>query len=368
MRLPWCLVLLCIAGCPGGGEKNESPSEPVSVHSTTMPVLRRMPLTVSSDVDLIGLPWTLAVSADGEIAFPVKNLDNPVYVSIDSTGRVVGRLAHRGEGPHESVGAGGRLFGGDSTVMMVDPETRQALIIGFDGTTLVDKRNLALYLTIARSGDSVLINREFRDHANSYIESMALGDNRRTQIVGPNDSLLRLLAHSAKGAWPAAAWHGDRLVLGEGYTYTLALYRPCLPPARFGRTLPPRHRTARELAEARAEVERTAHIPFVGPDGQASRNEKGEARIRRLQLDTLPYFTANGGLAFDGAGRLWVVGQANDSTFADIYADTTLVGRIMIECRDPNWTRPVSLHARWLAMACLDPDEIHRLRLYTIEG
>lgn len=368
IRLGVILVTVaCLAGCSRGGESN-APPRAATTPSTKMPSVHRMSLTIPSDLELIDPPWTLAVSARGEIAFPVKNLDDPVFATIDSNGAQMGTIAKRGEGPHESVGAGGNLFSGDSTALMLDPESRQALVFGFDGTPLIDERNVASYVAVARNGESVLINRDFREHAKSYIESLSLRNGDKERVIAPTDSLLRLLGQSARGRWPAGAWDGTRIVLGEGYTYTLALYQPGKSPTRFGRTLPPRHRTDRELAEATAELERNNRLPFIGPDGRASNGPPLEPQLRRLPLDTLPYFNDAGGLAFDDSGRLWVIGQTNNSTFADVYADTTLIGRLMIDCREPNFTRPVALHAHWLAMACLDPDDFYRLRLYRIEG
>lgn len=367
LRLPH-LVALLLVGCVRGEESVRLPADGVGSRTEDLPSLVRVvqpePIGLASSEP----PWSIAVSKQGEVAFPAGRGEESQFVVVDSLGSFVATFGQHGEGPHEVIGHGGILFGGDSTLVLVDPETRQTLVFGFDGKPSLDRRNLDAYFPIARDDESLLINRGFTDHGASRVERVSISNRTAEVVIPQDDSLLRLLGLTARGPWPAAAWDGSRIVLGEGNSYTLVLYEPDQPPVQFGPSHPPRHRTALELDQATSELTARAREPFIGPYGKAIRTPDPDARIRKLKFDTLPHFTAAGGLAFDAQGRLWVVGQASDSTFADVYADTTFLGRITVDYFNPYWTRPVALQSRWLAVPCLESDDVYRIRLYRIEG
>ncbi len=75
------------------------------------------------------------------------------------------------------------------------------------------------------------------------------------------------------------------------------------------------------------------------------------ARIRAdLIPQHLPHFEVLG-LWFDVRHRLWVIGNANDSTFLDVFRDSVFLGRRSIACRR-SWDQRPTLQGRWIAMTC----------------
>ena len=106
---------------------------------------------------------------------------------------------------------------------------------------------------------------------------------------------------------------------------------------------------------------------FVGPDGRRVQLPSDAADFARLPLDTLRHFRLASSLHFDARGRLWVIGQAHDSVFADAFAGTRWLGRQMLPCWHDH-LQP-SLNGTWLALACATPDAPERdveLQVYRI--
>lgn len=160
---------------------------------------------------------------------------------------------------------------------------------------------------------------------------------------------------------------GDRLWLADGYSYTIWRYDGGgnSAPVRFTRSVPPRMLTPKEFAKLDSSWVKLERAGMPGPGGKRIRLEF-DAERKFMREQPLPHFQYLG-LSVDGLHRLWVVGRSNDSTFLDVFADTTFLGRHMIACHRSGYAGVVRGH--WLALAC--DDEVEEgggveLRLYRI--
>lgn len=151
---------------------------------------------------------------------------------------------------------------------------------------------------------------------------------------------------------------GGFAIVGDGWTYKLAVFDTTGEQLGiFGRDLPTSPRGPRGLAVRRASLELAVREPLPG-------TEKLRARLDTLDRERVVHFL-RGSLGVDGKGRLWVVGSFGDSTFADVFADTTFLGRHVLPCLQA--TGGASVNGAFLALRCLEPDEeSYRLRLYRI--
>lgn len=145
--------------------------------------------------------------------------------------------------------------------------------------------------------------------------------------------------------------------------YRLRYYDRGKPSLEFGREIPPRRRNAAAFERERRWITQQIRIGFVGPNGKRMALPGLQERLDTLDREVLPHFSRHG-LAFDHAGRLWVIGETGDSAFADVFADTTFLGRIALSCRGPD--RSISFNTRWLAMICLTPDGEPEIQLYRV--
>jgi hypothetical protein len=330
-----------------------------------MPILRELPLQVPENELPADPPFELAVTMFGHVTYVVGIQESPHFRTVDTTGRVVARFGTLGDGPGEAR-VDGNLFSLDSAVLFLSSADRLGVVYSNAGQFTGDFRNFESYLPIAVQGDLVIINRDFRKHDASFIEAVRLGKRNGHTLVPSTDSSLRAFGQRAAGPWPVAAYDGTRLVLGDGVRGELVMYIEGRSPRSFGRRLEPRLRTARELAEADSDIAMRIQKDLIGPDGRRRRGPDWIGIRRKLPFDTLPHFV-RGGLSFDEEGRLWVIGRANDSIFADVYADTLFLGRRSVDCADGRREYPVALRGRWLALSCRQTDDSYRIRLFHIE-
>jgi hypothetical protein len=170
-------------------------------------------------------------------------------------------------------------------------------------------------------------------------------------LVTPQDSLMQEMFPASQGPVERLLnipiighWSGGSLI-ADGFAYKIALYDWDGKLVRvIQRDLPPNLRTP-------AQVE--AEIAALRRSGR--RDEVWLAReSRRLAATPITWFTHLGPPRPDYKGRLWVVGQHGEQTFADIFADGEFLGRIDISC--PDFASRWSLKGEWLALMC-EPDD-----------
>jgi hypothetical protein len=312
---------------------------------------------------------TLAVTAGGTVTW-LTGASLPRFATIDSTGRVIASWGRIGDGPGET--RTGWLLSGDTTVTLVSTSPPAVLVFSPRGKLLSDQRagqpQGGFPETVV--GDSV--DRSFSDRlvGKTHVLDDVQGPVTRaceysacSRVLLPaSDSVLRhvqLAAPRKDGdRWPPYAAEPGRFVLGDGVNYRLWMFDDHGHVLyQFGRNVPRRQLTKSELAAAEAgwDNEHQADPAFdVGAARQYATHE------------VLPHFGYLG-IAFDGEHRLWVIGKANDSTFADVFADSTFLGRHMIDCT--RGRTPAAVRGRWLALLCNDSlNDVmpYRVRLFRI--
>ena len=80
-----------------------------------------------------------------------------------------------------------------------------------------------------------------------------------------------------------------------------------------------------------------------------------EAARRRLAADSIRWFSHLSPPRPDHAGRIWIVGTAGDTTFADLFAAQQFIGRLVLDC--PGFRGRWALERRWLALVCEAADD-----------
>jgi hypothetical protein len=328
----------------------EGQSRPPSAAGAGLPRLEEVTLYVDAAHAPEQDVAPLAVTLRGTVTY-VQSRGR--YVTVDSMGRVTAEFGLLGEGPGES--RGGMPIGGDSVVAIISATPPSILTFTPEGRLLSEYRSPGLIDGMRQQlvGDS--IDRSFSQRlvGRSSILEDVQGPITRTCITGgcerelmaADDSILRLVMTAAPRKdgvrWPPYAAEPGRFVLGDGVDYRLwafddggkLLYA-------FGRIVEPRRLTPRELAFE--EVHWKARIAQGVPlDLKQMREDVMKERI--------PHFS-HGSMGFDERRRLWVTGKVNDSTFADIFADSVFLGRIMLPCVRERGT--VGIRGHWMALLC----------------
>lgn len=192
----------------------------------------------------------------------------------------------------------------------------------------------------------------------------------KTRILIPaSDTFLSRFKHPDGGPDPThnptiGRWLGG-VVVGDGRDYTLALYD------WSGKLLRIINRTPNDRPTmAAAEVDKM----LAGLNANPARRTKlsGAALDRernRLLDEKLPYFYSNP--TIDSQGRLWIVGQAGDSGYADLFGPDGFIGRMALSC--PGFDRRGWwVNGHWLALRCRtdSPTSLsgNVLKLWRLEG
>jgi hypothetical protein len=194
-----------------------------------------------------------------------------------------------------------------------------------------------------------------------------VGEEKSRPLLPVTDSFLQSVLRPAPGgnslSGPRYGIGRNAIAVGDATAYKLAIY-DVRDTRRYliHRILQPNYRSPGEISDIR-KVEQTE---LASGRGGAAVASEIHARLDTLDREVLPYFAPDG-LHFDGAGRLWVIGEVGDSTFADVLADGAFLGRQVLPCNHPG--RRVALQGRWLALDCqrVGKDFPFQLQLYAIE-
>lgn len=133
--------------------------------------------------------------------------------------------------------------------------------------------------------------------------------------------------------------------------------------------------TSREIERFAEELALNRGRPFYGPDGRpvdiGERPSEAD-RLLAYQRRILPHFDGLEGVWTDAGDRLWVVGQANDSTWLDLFDDHQFVRRWTFPCTGTDRVLRAAMGGGFFAFICEvdDPSgEIAaRVKLYRIAG
>lgn len=361
------LTAVNVASC--GDSNDEALDIPVST-SAPLPSLVEVPLALDA-ADLPDLePTTVALTATGYFSYVLPRGESELAVIVDSLGEVAARWGRRGEGPGEA--RRGYLLAGDSFFVFVASDPASVLVVDVEGK-LVHQRIAALHdgFPGAVVGDSVDRSLGQRivgvrgvttDFSGPILRDCLLESCRR-ELLPASDSILRLVHLSTPRReglrWPPYAAEQGRFVIGDGVDYRLWYFdENGQLLGAMQRDIPRRTRTARERENDEASWARLIE------DGI-----QVDIEARRALADTepLPHF-AYASLGFDAEHRLWVIGKTGDSTFADVFADTTFLGRRLIDCTRPD-RGPASVRGRFLVLTCSEDnlESPYRFRLFKIQ-
>ncbi len=302
------------------------------------------------DLVEVSLPWLdtlhldvvqapIALTDDGYlIAAGTFDPQQRLLLSVHVASGEMVRFTRTGRGPGEVRFIKG-LFGGDGEFTIYDNGELRFLRLTSTGRHRWTTTPQPLVDVHTVRGDSV----------DGYWEVGGSGGSpvvRRQHLRGEGG---RDLLHGSDSTW--RAWRGEgrlprpvgfatfadgRVVLLNPYTYEVQYYNTQgTPYARTGRDLPSRSPTEREIGLFTEQLVLQRGRPFYGPDGQpvdiGSRPSEGELTTRYRERQ-LPHFYTSEGIWTDAAGRLWVLGQANDSTWVDLFNGTEFVKRWTLPC------------------------------------
>ena len=351
--LPLALVLTfsaCVEANAVSGDSNPRAAE--------LPDVQRVDLTGLTKVGPEIRQSRVAVSADGGLAFTgAFSPDGALISTSDQRGAVRARFGRTGEGPGELRSPGLMFFNGE--VLLVQDMDR-ARVVTFTASGKAGRvgRYPGADRLLHMQRDSVDVESGYgTEHVEVRRYSLQSG-GWRVVVAGENAEFRRITRPDSgppRYVSPAYAAGASEVVVANPYTYDMQAYDLAgRPTYSFGRDVPARHRTPREVEAARASIERSVRS-FRGRNGTLVRPPGAQRALDRLKSARLRHFSAQGSMHFDGQGRLWVIGGIDDSTFADAFFQGQFLGRKVLPCAEPSDV--TALEGEWLALLCRPANE-----------
>ena len=365
----WATMMVASMGCGDrdGGARNQV----MRVPPQDLPTLVRRPMRVAAAdrPDLMYLGIT--VRQDGAVSYVASTKDAPFLRILDTVGARVAAFGEVGDGPGEFRSPNRIWLLGDTLVVQTHAGGVFATF-SRTGRFLEEFHTRLSDVSLGVTADSIdhFNPSEFVTRRVVRVFRTPLRGGRTREIFKGGDSLLALaLRPSYEGqlrmALPYLA-SDNRVVIGDGLDYRLHVYDS---RGRFlyeiRREVGPRYRGPLELELAREGL--SSLFGFRGPNGERASASTIARQLDGLRTVPVPHFDKSA-FFFDERGRLWVFGMANDSTVADIFADSVFVGRLRLPCFDRYGFRSLSGH--WLALNCRLGDEHdppYELQLYRID-
>jgi hypothetical protein len=329
------LIVLFVASC------SQRPGAPRDV--PTLPHLVRV---VVPGLDLIGpekASAAIAVATGGELAFTegYDSLGRAITL-VYTLGRVLLRAGQVGDGPAE-LRRGAALAIDEQGIVALDVARGRILFFSRSGGQPTTTGTIGSVYPVRLARDSIDVLRLATSQ--SPPKSWLLRVSVRT--LGE-----RRLLHQEIAGVPAFATAPERIVVGDPYTYRFHSYDANgLRVREWGRDLP-------QIFPHDTTVDRLVR-------DLAARGLSARGGREGLKATPERHYSS---LSFDGSGRLWARGILRDgqAPFADIFSDTTFLGRLELPCQDVS--ARMSLNGSWLALLCLAPatDAGVQLRLFRI--
>lgn len=313
----------------------------------------------------------IAALSDGRLVINTGD-ESPFIRVYDSTGDELSRFGREGSGPGELSGRA-EMWGFGDTLVVYDV-ARATIRYRGDGTLIDESPIMRIDNQLSATLDSIDGYADIgarRPAPRPSIERRAIHGTTHRDLLGSGDSIFDLADSLTKfRSMPSGAWLGTptRNYFGEGWTYTIGIYAP--DGRRLGiihRDLGPNRRSPRELERLRSRLI-ASNSPREGPNGTTMSPRPGiQARLDTLEREAIPHF-AFGMLHVDGHDRLWVFGDLGEQTFADVFADTTFLGRHLLDCRRPRMR--IAMATDWFALQCHpdapDADNPYRIKSWRI--
>lgn len=337
-----CTTLSCLASPLAA--RQSSPNARV-------PVLELVSRTRTVDLAPLNLRSPLEVSSRGSALYLANPTSSLKLVLVDSSASLISRLGVPGEGPGEVRRPVPVPANSPDGFVTWDVQLRR--VSHWDS-----KGKLRSQIRLGGNGQV------FAEVAGGFIGNQRLGGPLFQPIFFPTgDSVAKpLLSESRiehfrsiedqrKGTKANVYGHvfglwDDGFLVADPNDYVLSLFdwRGALR-ATIRRDVPaPRPSMARVMA-------------FIDQSGGKSLPEvEKRKRVELMSAMELPHVSPGGVSRMDSAGRLWMLGIAGDSAFADVFTKDRFMGRLAIGCK--GFEGFFSLRGQWLGMVCLpdDPD------------
>ncbi len=356
------LVLWSLLACTAG----DQPVHKATRASEELPALRRVAFAPSEDAPPSNANERFALGADGSVGMAISMAGDEQLGIFDSLGTLRVRMGRSGEGPGEiRVPIPAALLPNEFLVA----DMAQARLVSFDPSNGKSLRTITLTTPIL-----IAANRGKRFLVSSPTPTgmllpgwFSLDQDQATVAVEPTDSFVtRLFPRGPDprvGPRPTiGAWRGG-VIVADGISYTVGLYDSSGTFLRsFTRDLPARLPTSEQIQD----FERRARA-YRGPDGRATEPSRIAADLERFRSTSLPHFSHVAPILDDDFGRIWIVGMAGDSAFADVFTPSGHIGTIPLSC--PGFVGRWALNGSWLALVCSAPGSATRnaeLQLYRL--
>jgi len=380
----WCYAAVAMVFLPSAGSHPSLPPagsiRQIAGERYAMapkPQLRRVWFKGGLDTIAWKSLWGIAVSRNGRIAIAsdvaTGRKEGFVLQILSASSDTLISVARRGMGPGELSGDNIPFASGD-TFHIVELR-RKALVRYSDAGKCLGEtpaRSMS-EIVLAFHGDSMDVQPlsiDPRLPARGLPNRRRIGDTTGRALLQASDSFLgRLVRERAAqpGVIPPPAFgvSATRVVVGDGRAYRIGVYDNRGKFLLFiGRKLPPNFRSRTEVATLRKSLEAI----LKDDRGTTDVPRKLRSRLDTLERETVSYFGPPG-LRFDVAGRLWVLGEVGDSTFADAFAGSTFLGRQMLDCARPG--KRIAMEGKWLVLSCENvahDGAPFRVQLYAIDN
>ncbi len=340
-------------------------------------VLRRVPLRAGLATAVYNQPLGLAVSSNGRVAMvsdvAMGKHEGKLLQILSPTADTMISVGRRGNGPGELSGGPDIPFASGDTFNVYVP-ARLTVVMYSDAGRYLGERRLegsGSTIPLAMRGDSI-----------DYLELKPsrqlvaapppmrgkIGGREGRPLLSGSDTMFRRLQvqRGAGGNFEQLrpfAFTKSLTAVADPIAYRVGIYTADGKALYYlRRDLAPKRRTPAEVSELRKSLQSL----LDGDKRNTDLSRKLRTRLDTLEREAIAHFDRSG-LGFDAKGRLWVIGEIGEKTFADVFDAGRFLGRQLLPCAHP--ARRIALQGRWLALDCETPGRVEapfELQLYAI--
>lgn len=326
------LVILASASCAKAPGRKASGNTADQLPSATLPSFHLVTDSLALEEAVEAPSSPIAITEDGLIVLTTSSETARIRV-VDTNGTVRAAFARTGRGPGE-IQVPAALFVSGNKIYMYDMANVRLVGFGLEGTWEKERQFNGAVFPFSVGRDSVDFLAFSPEGRLEIRRSDLTGGASRILLDHRDTTFTRQFPTSFEGSgrrpiYPARASSPSRIAIGDPTTYRIVEWNlgTGKPTPVFGRTLPRIKRTDQEVGR-----ELDALRGYHDASGRTMDAATIAARREQIENQEIPYFFALRGLRFDAKGRLLVVGAQHDSAVVDVFADTSFVGRIALEC------------------------------------